>query len=262
VRWRDCFIESELQKLAETPAHDIMRALKTFFRAVISNDAEPRTVMRFVASCAPGATPLRILDVGCGTGRYLRACASLGFDVTGVDANREIVEANRGAGFRCMSPQDVAQSPEVFDVIIMSHVIEHHTPSSLLRFMDEYLDKLRSGGYLIIATPLLNPHFYTDFDHVKPYDPIGIDMVFGPRAAQVQYQAHNRIQLKDIWFRRSALRIGFARAQYVRTPWTRPVQAIDFVLALLFLATFRLIGRADGWVGIFEKVLPDAAAAS
>ena len=55
----------------------------------------------------------------------------------------------------------------------MSHVIEHFAPSDLLVFMDGYIDLLRPGGHLIIATPLMSPYFYDDFDHIKPLSTSG-----------------------------------------------------------------------------------------
>jgi len=61
----------------------------------------------------------------------------------------------------------------------MSHIIEHFAPHDLLPFIDSYLHRLQPGGRLIICTPLLTKNFYNDFDHVKPYQPVGIGMVFG-----------------------------------------------------------------------------------
>ena len=55
--------------------------------------------------------------------------------------------------------------------------------------MDGYLDRLKVGGHLVIATPLMSNNFYDDFDHVRPYQSLGILMVFGGGAAQVQYYA-------------------------------------------------------------------------
>ena len=191
-------------------------------------------------------------------GRYLREFAAEGCNITGTDANPEIIRLTREAGYHCLSPEEFTHTSETFDMIIMSHVIEHFAPADLLHFMDSYLDRLKRGGHLIIATPLMSPYFHDDFDHVKPYHPIGIDMVFGPDAAQVQYASRNKIKLKDIWFRRSPYRVNFHRARYVRMPLTRAVQTVDFVLALLYIASFHAIGRTDGWVGVFEKLAPDA----
>lgn len=234
-------------------------SLKSAFRSVTKRDDESKALLRLVRSSVTDLAGLRVLDVGCGTGRYLRLFAAEGCAVTGVDANPAIVEGNRKAGHLCVAPDDLAHLPAAFDLIIMSHVIEHFAPLDLLNFMDGYLDRLRTGGHLVIATPLMSPYFYDDFDHVKPYQPIGIDMVFGPHAAQVQYASRNKIQLTDIWFRRSPCRISFHRARYASTPLTRAVQAVDFGLGLLFIISFGMIGRADGWVGVFEKLAPAAA---
>ncbi len=195
----------------------------------------------------------RVLDVGCGYGRMLRLMAAAGWDATGVEINPEIVEVNRKAGMRCWTTAEFGRSTELFDVILMSHVIEHFSPVDLLGFMDDYLDHLKPGGRLIVATPLLSEYFYDDFDHVKPYQPTGILMVFGDGAAQVQYYARNRLALRDIWFRRSPLRISHSRSRYIRSPWRFIVVASDFIAAFAYLISARVIGRTNGWVGVFEK---------
>ena len=47
------------------------------------------------AHVVAGVEPGRLLDVACGTGRHAAAFASLGFDVTGVDYNPELLEIAR-----------------------------------------------------------------------------------------------------------------------------------------------------------------------
>jgi len=176
-----------------------------------------------------------------------------GWDAAGVEINPEIVEVNRRAGLRCWTTEEFGQSTELFDVILMAHVIEHFSPAELLAFMDAYLDRLKPGGRLIVATPLMSGQFYDDFDHVKPYQPTGILMVFGDGAAQVQYYARNRLALREIWFRRSPLRVSQSRSRYVRSPWRFLLIASDFIAAFAYLVSARTIGKTDGWVGVFEK---------
>ncbi len=232
---------------------DVKRLLKSLYQRTVSVDAEASTVLAFACAACVGSDSRTLLDVGCGYGRYLRMLTGHGFDATGVDISEQLVAQGRGAGLNCMTLEEFARTSTSFDVILMSHVIEHFPPAELLRFLDSYLDRLRPGGWLIVATPLMSPYFYDDFDHVRPFHPVGLDMVFGERAAQVQYQSRNCLALRDVWFRRSPYRITYARGVYIRSFGTRIVQIAGLALALLFRLSFGLFGRTDGWVGLYQK---------
>ena len=131
---------------------------------------------------------IKIFDLGCGFGRILNLFKKMGFtNIIGVEKNAEIVACNNRNGFETYTLEDFEQSFSnvKFDLIIMSHIIEHFDYNELKKVMDFYLNYLKNNGLLLIATPLLQQSFYNDFDHVKLYYPIGIDMVFGPNQAQV-----------------------------------------------------------------------------
>ena len=213
---------------------------------------EENNLLQFMRSLnlSPGHT---ILDIGCGFGAKLKMLSSQGFDVTGIDANEDIIFANMKEGMRCMSIDEFSRTSDLYDVLLMSHVIEHFQPDDLLKFMDTYLDRLKTGGYLIITTPLSSSYFYEDYDHIKPYHPTGINMVFGNKGAQVQYYAKNRIELVDIWFRKGPFKIVFAPGLYVRKYSRAPVLA-NLIFAVLFKCSFGLIGRTDGWMGLYKKM--------
>ena len=229
--------------------------LRSLHEKIMSLDGETERVMALLAS-ACAASGRRVLDVGCGYGRFLRIAHEAGFDATGVDKNPQIVIANRGAGLRCLSEAEFQTAKDQYDVVLMSHVIEHFAPRDLLGFMDGYLDRLRTGGRLVIATPLMSDYFYDDFDHVKPYQPAGILAVFGEGAAQVQYQARNKLALRELWYRRSPKRVSHARTRYLGGPGRRVLFALDLLAAAAYLASGRLFGTVNGWVGVFEKTAP------
>jgi len=216
---------------------------------------EDKTLIKFVSSLGLKSDS-KILDIGCGYGNKSELLRSYGFQVIGVEVNEDIVKANLRAGLECMTVSEFEQSKELYDVMLMSHIIEHFQPNDLLKFMDNYLDRLKSGGYLIIATPLNSSHFYLDFDHIKPYHPIGLDMVFGNRNAQVQYYSHNQIQLDDIWFRRGPLKMLLFRSLYVRkySKYNKFPMIINVGLAILFRLSLGLIGRTNGWMGLYKKI--------
>ena len=232
-----------------------LETVRGFYWSCVKSDDEIRKVVTLVeASWERQPKECRILDIGCGNGRYLQALSQSGFDVTGVDTNPELVRTSRKAGFHCLTAEEFSRTQDDYDIILMSHVIEHFTPQELLPFMDGYLDRLKVGGSLIIATPLMTRYFYDDFDHVKPYHPRGILMVFGADNAQVQYYSRNNLILEDIWIRRSPMSLPHTRGRYVRSIEVRPLQALRLVSAVLFRLSGGFIGESSGWVGRFKKV--------
>ena len=80
-------------------------------------------------------------------------------------------------------------------------------------------------------------------------------MVFGGSGAQVQYYARNRLELRDVWFRRGPHRLRFHRGLYVRTSLRLPHLA-NLALAVAFRLTLGLFGRTDGWMGLYRKTGP------
>ena len=227
--------------------------VKQAYRRVVGVDNEtPRMIALVRRACVGIAGPV-ILDVGCGYGRTLRALRAAGFPATGIEINPAIVERNRREGLECLLPDEFRNRRLMADVIVMSHVVEHFSPSQLLAFLNDYLSYLRPGGYLIVATPLAGDRFFDDFDHVRPYQPLGFTMVYGAGDAQVQYLGQHRLELVDLWFRRSPFGIAFARGLYVRSWTSRWLQIANLAGVGAFWISAGLVGRTTGWVGMFCK---------
>ena len=95
-----------------------------------------------------------LLDVGCGTGEFLKAGADAGFDVTGMDVDSTTTEhITKKYGFRTLTgllgretfPEDH------FDVVVLSHVIEHlQKPLELLAVIRRVL---KPNGLFVMCTP-------------------------------------------------------------------------------------------------------------
>lgn len=99
---------------------------------------------------------LRLLDVGCGGGGFLRRARDRGFKVFGVDYNRERLEtvgAELGVGVFAGSLEDfVRERPdERFDVVCIFEVVEHLDDPG--RWLDLMRGLLRPGGLLFIGLP-------------------------------------------------------------------------------------------------------------
>lgn len=203
---------------------------------------------------------MRILDVGCGYGRNMRLLQDVtAARIEGVDINPHIVEENRKGGLHCRTVEEFMSDMEenvvpVYDCMIFSHIIEHFMPEDLKRFLDGYLRFLKPGGYVIFVTPLLWEGFYWDFDHIKVYYPMGINMVFGEKTAQVQYYGETQLKLIDIWFRRDARHVHYHRGLYVKSVTSKWWKLVDLFYRFLFKISFGWIGITNGWMGLYQKV--------
>ncbi len=70
----------------------------------------------------------KLLDVGCGSGRYLQLMRALGWEITGVEYSEHAVRVAReavGPEVHRGDVRDVAFSPDSFDAITLNHVLEH-----------------------------------------------------------------------------------------------------------------------------------------
>jgi ubiquinone/menaquinone biosynthesis C-methylase UbiE len=113
---------------------------------------------RQVGLLAP-ARGMRVLDLGCGRGEVLLACAALGAEVAGLDYAQAAVDISRET-LAAVKDAEVVQGdvsalpwPDAsFDAVLSGDVVEHLVPADAEAMLREAHRVLRPGGRLIIHT--------------------------------------------------------------------------------------------------------------
>jgi 2-polyprenyl-3-methyl-5-hydroxy-6-metoxy-1,4-benzoquinol methylase len=90
-----------------------------------------------------------VLEVGCGQGHFIKRIHQA-FNAQGVELNLGAVAECQSKGLN-VSGLSLAEVDRQFDMVVAFEVLEHvDTPRE---FLAQALDKLRPGGYLMIAVP-------------------------------------------------------------------------------------------------------------
>lgn len=133
-----------------TSLEPAVRSLAWLQRLIPGNAALANNQMRHLPRPSHGR---RLLDVGCGNGTFLSMAKSAGWQVVGFDIDPEAVRVarERGLDVRVGNFAAISEPDAAFDVITLSHVIEHvEAPRKLLV---ECRRLLRPGGLLWLETP-------------------------------------------------------------------------------------------------------------
>lgn len=108
-----------------------------------------------IAKHAPEGDPVRLLDVGCGTGRFAIPIAQrLGYDTTGVDGATEMLEKARAKDtdgrvtWDCMDAASLRFDEASFDMVFLSHLLHHVDDRTAV--LTECHRVLRPGGVVFI----------------------------------------------------------------------------------------------------------------
>lgn len=107
-----------------------------------------------------------VLDVGCGTGRWLRRYSQRGLRPVGVDATEGMLQRAAASGLKCSLVVGLAQSlpfdDGAFDLVSAVTVIQHIPPTCQTDALKEMARVLRPGGHLLLLELIRGqgPHIF------------------------------------------------------------------------------------------------------
>lgn len=134
----------------EGPSRSIRERIVSFITK--SSAKEQAKVVQNLVRWEEGG--FRVMDVGCGKGRFLQAMKQLGCQVSGLDFNEESVAyCRKGLGLDVVhgSPADLDSLDIKYDLVTMWQFLEHEfDPLSAIRAANRRLDK---GRFLVVQVP-------------------------------------------------------------------------------------------------------------
>jgi len=196
----------------------------------------------------------QILDVGCGIGDNIIYLKKLGFsNVTGCDISEEMIRICVKRGLDAVFTTNEIDKNQQYNVILMSHVIEHINEKEIQSFIEEYIYKTKENGKLIILSPLSGQHFYSDIDHVKPYNPQSIISLFSNTMRSRSYNSKIELELFDLYFRIEPVTPYFLRGKYEFASSKEKIiyRIFSHIANILFKSTFGLVSKTTGYGACF-----------
>jgi len=150
----------------------------------------------------------RVLDLGCGTGQFLKLLVDSGIEATGVDEDALAVQQAETSGLRVIQ-NDVlkylSETDENFDGVFCSHLVEHLPFESLVELVEGIARVLKPGGIVVMAFP--NPesldmqlfHFWLDPQHVRFYHPTLVEAILQHYGIAVEKRLFRNWRTKERW---------------------------------------------------------------
>lgn len=134
----------------------------------------------------PSVEPLKILDVGCGTGIFLDVAAQRGWHVTGVEPNRRAWEIasqkHKHVSCNWFTPEELKKP---FDIVTLLDVLEHIQDP--VHFLVSVRKVIKDNGFLFIQVPNtwslacqlrgLEDNIYNGLIHFNYFSPQSLEAV-------------------------------------------------------------------------------------
>lgn len=221
----------------------------------------PYRVLKQIQS-KKGTTRLRHLDVGCGTGSFVKASVNLGIDAHGVDFNAK--QLARGGKYYRISDRllegDInAISSDIsvkFDIISLLEVIEH--VDQPLQLLQTVFDGLESGGTLIASLPdnnrfTLGKRIFVDYPphHLTRWTEKSIRLALkdvGFSSIRIQPIGSLLDPLWTVYVNYSATRARIVTATNANSPQRKPLARFIATIKRPIYRALRRILRPLDWI--------------
>jgi 2-polyprenyl-3-methyl-5-hydroxy-6-metoxy-1,4-benzoquinol methylase len=163
-----------------------------------------------------------LLDVGSGTGSFVKEMKDHGWQVTGLEPDADARKVAK-EHFNCEledSHKLFALAPDSFDAVTLWHVLEH--VEDLTRYLEQLKLVLKSNGRLVIAVPN-----YTSLDASKykgnwaAYDVPRHLYHFSPRSMRMLMERMGMqiLEYKPMWFDSFYVSLLSSKYRHQRTKW-------------------------------------------
>jgi ubiquinone/menaquinone biosynthesis C-methylase UbiE len=128
----------------------------------------------------------KTLDIGCGTGDFLRYDTK---NFVGVDVNAEAIAIAKSRGLNVVkgNATKLPFGNNHFEGVHCRQVIEHLGPNEAYNMLKEVHRVLKPGGLAILATEMPTNVFWNTFSHIRPYPPAAIRKITG-KAGQETFE--------------------------------------------------------------------------
>lgn len=206
----------------------------------------------------------QILDIGCGSGFFLKTAAAHGMTAIGIEPKLEMAEAARrsGAQVRHGFFPDVLQADEKFDAIIFNDVLEHIPDTGTI--LDACRAHLHPDGLLVVNIPNAQGLFYRiatlmhGLGMTGPFHRLWQTMFytphlhyFTPRSLTLLGERHGFMRVGAIERLQSVSYDGLA-ARVAADPGLGPLGRIVMFLGTAMLVPLTRIFPPDIMVGYFR----------
>lgn len=140
--------------------------------------------------------PLRILDIGCFNGFFVKELRDNGFDAEGIDFNRKALAFGKlvyklDGHLSARTLADLEQQGEQYDAVTMFEVIEHL--EDFAELIEQAIKLLKPMGVIILSTPNSKMSWRPTLDspphHLSRFSPTSMQRLMKRLGLTVLYQA-------------------------------------------------------------------------
>lgn len=120
----------------------------------VSDPVENRYFQKETSDVWPSGRDARILEIGFGSGQFLRFARERGGHVVGVEINSLLMEEAKQAGFDTVAPDALGDLPaKTFDLIVAFDVLEHIEKRDIPPFLLSLKRLLKPSGRILLRFP-------------------------------------------------------------------------------------------------------------